>query len=349
MSKITYANKSNASISGLPANQKVSDTDMNQIKTVVNANDDTLITTNDDLADLTAISGSVPFSFKFDNSTLPTSPSSGYFRIDTVTLASATDIFINAVDVATIDNTDVLLEMVAGSFIYIQYRQGEKMAGLYEVVTVTNNTGWFTFGVTPLDGTAAIPPLDSLCAMAFIPKATGGSGDVATDAIWDAKGDMVAATGNNAATKVTVGANGKILSANSAISNGVEWTDFVDEIGIEIGALDTDLTTGTRKGTYVMPFNATLLDVQSSVDNTTAARPTGSTLVSDINLNGSTVLSTKLSIDAGEYRSRDAAVPPVISTSAFNEGDEVTFDTDQVGSTNAGQNLVIFLKFTRPV
>jgi hypothetical protein len=46
---------------------------------------------------------------------------------------------------------------------------------------------------------------------------------VATDAIFDAKGDLVAGTGANTAAKVTVGANGYVLTANSAISTGVEW------------------------------------------------------------------------------------------------------------------------------
>ena len=51
---------------------------------------------------------------------------------------------------------------------------------------------------------------------------TGGS--VATDAIWDAKGDLAAGTGVDTATKVTVGANNTVLVANSAIANGVNWS-----------------------------------------------------------------------------------------------------------------------------
>ena len=51
----------------------------------------------------------------------------------------------------------------------------------------------------------------------------GGSGDVATDAIWDAKGDLAAGTGANTAAKLTVGANDTVLMADSGQSNGLKW------------------------------------------------------------------------------------------------------------------------------
>ncbi len=56
------------------------------------------------------------------------------------------------------------------------------------------------------------------------PDNAGAAGEtVATSTIWDAKGDLVAATGADAATKLTVGANGTILTADSSISNGLAW------------------------------------------------------------------------------------------------------------------------------
>jgi hypothetical protein len=51
----------------------------------------------------------------------------------------------------------------------------------------------------------------------------GGGGDVATDAIWDAKGDLAAGTGANTAAKVTLGSNGHVLTADSAEVTGVKW------------------------------------------------------------------------------------------------------------------------------
>lgn len=55
------------------------------------------------------------------------------------------------------------------------------------------------------------------------PDGSSAAGNVATDAIWDAKGDLAAGTGANTAAKVTVGANGTHLEADSVQSTGVAW------------------------------------------------------------------------------------------------------------------------------
>jgi len=44
--------------------------------------------------------------------------------------------------------------------------------------------------------------------------AAGGSGDVATDAIWDAAGDLAIGTGADTAVKLTIGSNGYVLTSN---------------------------------------------------------------------------------------------------------------------------------------
>jgi hypothetical protein len=53
------------------------------------------------------------------------------------------------------------------------------------------------------------------------PAPAGGS--VATDAIWDAKGDLAVGTGANAAAKLTVGADGRYLKAASGEATGLIW------------------------------------------------------------------------------------------------------------------------------
>lgn len=51
----------------------------------------------------------------------------------------------------------------------------------------------------------------------------GGSGDVATDAIWDAKGDLAVATGADTAIRVGVGLDGTVLTAKTSQPSGVIW------------------------------------------------------------------------------------------------------------------------------
>jgi hypothetical protein len=46
---------------------------------------------------------------------------------------------------------------------------------------------------------------------------------IANDTIWDAKGDVVAGTGADAAARVAVGANNTVLTADSGQAAGVKW------------------------------------------------------------------------------------------------------------------------------
>jgi hypothetical protein len=105
----------------------------------------------------------------------------------------------------------------------------------------------------------------------------------------------------------------------------------------------SNLTTGTAKVTFRMPYAMTLSSVRASVNTA----PTGSTLIVDINEAGSTILSTKLSIDASELTSATAATAAVISDTALADDAEITIDIDQIGSTIAGKGLKVVLKGVR--
>lgn len=100
----------------------------------------------------------------------------------------------------------------------------------------------------------------------------------------------------------------------------------------------TALTTGAAKVTFRMPFAMNLTAVRASV--TTA--PTGSVLTVDINESGTTILSTKLTIDATEKTSTTATAAAVISDTALADDAEITIDIDAVGSTVAGAGLKVY-------
>ncbi len=123
-------------------------------------------------------------------------------------------------------------------------------------------------------------------------------------------------------------------------------TDLASNIEyIVVAASDetTALAVGTGKATFRMPYAMTLTSVRASV--TTA--PTGSTLTVDINDGGTTILSTKLTIDASEKTSTTAATPAVISDTALADDAEITIDIDAVGSVVAGAGLKVTLIGTR--
>lgn len=101
----------------------------------------------------------------------------------------------------------------------------------------------------------------------------------------------------------------------------------------------TALTTGAGKVTFRMPFAFTLTGVRASV--TTA--PTGAAISIGINEGGASILSTDLTIDAGEKTSTTATTPAVISDPDLADDAEITIDLDQVGSTVAGAGLKVYL------
>lgn len=128
------------------------------------------------------------------------------------------------------------------------------------------------------------------------------------------------------------------LTDSGDIAEGPDTDAWVIAISDET----TDLTTGTAKVTFRAPYAAAIIAVRASL--TTAN--TGSTSTYDINEGGTTVLSTKLTIDAGEKTSTTAAVAPVISDTSIADDAEITIDIDQIGSTIAGSGAKITIIHT---
>ncbi len=107
----------------------------------------------------------------------------------------------------------------------------------------------------------------------------------------------------------------------------------------------TALTTGTNKVKFRMPHAMTLIAVRASLSTT---QTSGSIVTVDINDSGTTVLSTKLTVDNSEVTSTTAATPAVISDSALADDAEITIDIDTIGDGTA-KGLKVYLIGTRTV
>lgn len=161
---------------------------------------------------------------------------------------------------------------------------------------------------------------------------------------------------DNGSNKITVTAPAAIASdktitlpdrtGTAALTDG---TGLPCEIGIAVSDESTDLTTGTAKVTFRMPFAMTLNSGNAGVRASVNTAPTGAGIQVDIN-EGETpvsILSTKLTIDVSEKSSLDAATAAVISDTALADDAVITIDIDQVGSTIAGKGLKVWLRGVR--
>jgi hypothetical protein len=126
------------------------------------------------------------------------------------------------------------------------------------------------------------------------------------------------------------GTNIKTINSTSILGSGNYATPF--ELVVAASDESTALATGTAKITFRMPRAVTLTAVRASL---TTAQASGTIFTVDINEGGTSILSTKLTIDNTEKTSTTAATPPVISDTALADDAEITIDIDQIGNGTA--------------
>jgi hypothetical protein len=138
--------------------------------------------------------------------------------------------------------------------------------------------------------------------------------------------------------------NGKFNTPSGTISQYVRGDGSLASLPFELVVAASDestaLTTGTAKITFRMPRAVTLTSVRASL---TTAQASGSIFTVDINEGGTSILSTKLTIDNTEKTSTTAATPPVISDSALADDAEMTIDIDQIGDGTAKGLKVVLI------
>jgi hypothetical protein len=106
---------------------------------------------------------------------------------------------------------------------------------------------------------------------------------------------------------------------------------------------DGTLTVKTKAGmpaTIIVPFNCTVIEVYGYVETA----PTGSAIIVDVNLNGTSIWNTnpsnRLTINAGSQTGSSTT----FDTSNFSKNDRLTIDIDQVGSGTAGEDLSVCIR-----
>lgn len=157
----------------------------------------------------------------------------------------------------------------------------------------------------------------------------------------------------NDSTTVTTPAGYGVIYFNAQDSkwriwNGSAWADIGSGSGgstqkvFPFSVTDEviPITTGTGVLSFRIPYAMTLTGIRASL---VSAQTSGSILTIDINEGGTTILSTKLTIDNNETTSTSAATAAVISDTSLADDAVITVDIDQVDAATAAAGLKITL------
>ena len=101
--------------------------------------------------------------------------------------------------------------------------------------------------------------------------------------------------------------------------------------------LTTDFTVSTFDVVIPVPYDFYATEIRANVKTA----PTDANLIFDVFIDGVSLFSTLLSIDAGELTSTTATTPAVISTPILNNDKIITVSCTQIGATTAGHGLTI--------
>lgn len=148
-------------------------------------------------------------------------------------------------------------------------------------------------------------------------------------------------------TSTIDGAASITLSQHQGLTIHSDGTNYFTQRGrltvlpvvIQLACSDetTELVAATAVAKFRMPFAMTLTAVRASLTTTSSS---GNPTI-DINEGGSTILSTKITIDAGELTSTTAATPPVISDASLADDAEISVDIDSAGADATGLKVTL--------
>lgn len=99
----------------------------------------------------------------------------------------------------------------------------------------------------------------------------------------------------------------------------------------------TPITTGAAKITFRAANALTLTAVRASLTTPSSSGP----VQVDVNVDGVSILSTKITIDQGEKTSVTAATPPVLSDTTIPDDAEITIDIDAAGTGATGLKVAL--------
>lgn len=126
---------------------------------------------------------------------------------------------------------------------------------------------------------------------------------------------------------------GIIITPDASLNQDIETYFRAGELAVAAGLLR-----------FKFPFAATIINVTAAV----AVAPTGAAILIDVNKNGTTIFTTQANRPTIAIGANGETTPAVPDVTAIAVNDYLTVDIDQVGSTVAGEELTVFVLYSRP-
>jgi hypothetical protein len=142
----------------------------------------------------------------------------------------------------------------------------------------------------------------------------------------------------------SAGTAGQLLKSQGS-GAAATWYTLEEVQTVAVAQQVDEITTGTGKFTYTWPHaNCTITRVVVSMKT---AQTSGSIVTFNVRKNGSTIFSTKPTIDNNEKTTATAATASVLSVTSVTEGDEIIYDIDQCDPSTAAIGPVVHIYFKR--
>lgn len=150
-----------------------------------------------------------------------------------------------------------------------------------------------------------------------------------------ARADLNVSTSGKAVTRKVIAGTGTTLSSTGADTG---TGDVTVNATPEIATFSKSgvLTVGAGTHRFYINRNMTILSVRASV----GTAPTGASILIDVHKNGTTIFSTqgnRPTIAVSTFTD----LADAINTTSLAQGDYLTVDVDQIGSTIAGSDLTV--------
>jgi hypothetical protein len=121
--------------------------------------------------------------------------------------------------------------------------------------------------------------------------------------------------------------------------DGTTWIGNQESITIALGDEVSSITTGNAKVTFRAPFAMKLYQTPRAhlASVSTSGNPTV-----NIRVDGVSIFSTQLSIDANEKTSVTAVTPAVLSSTSIADDAEILFDITTAGTNAKGLKVTLY-------